>query len=544
MPIRINTGFEVGAPLPLDSRFELSKAEMLAVNDNVMPALYFALCTDDNAFYLYAKTNTVDQHTGKFRYMFDQDGPTDESEVISLISQYAASPSDMQTVQNQITAILADAPSDCNTFKEVSDILSLTPTESITDEEILSLFETYSGVRYGIKVDKNDSNPATRCTYMYDAEGMTPAKMVYTSGEEHFDMGSWGDAFFIKSNYPCMVKFDGTEDYKLDPEDHTKKLDGTASDVANLNYDGNAMSCFGQKIYLKEWSDDDYEYYVISDIQYDETYECKAFINKDGEEVDKIYCPMYKGYKDSNNKLRSISGTTPTGSTTTADEITYLENCGSRWQTLDWSTHELLSVLLLLMSCNDDSQAAFGQGRTTGGSSASSTNFATAGIYNDKGQFWGTNTTNNGDVKVFYIQSYWGNRFDRCMGCMTIGSQLYIKWNPPYSNAKTYTNLTTEATLLADGYIKATKADTTAYTVPTSSGYQGKCDNTWGRLPIATNGTQTTYNCDYYSYSSGTRLALFGGASRYGAYCGAWYVGLYSSADTSYWNIGASAYLK
>ena len=28
--------------------------------------------------------------------------------------------------------------------------------------------------RYGMKINKNDSNPATRCTYLFDAVGMTP----------------------------------------------------------------------------------------------------------------------------------------------------------------------------------------------------------------------------------------------------------------------------------------------------------------------------------------------------------------------------------
>ncbi|MGO5307593.1 hypothetical protein ACTQ1L_11795, partial [Agathobacter sp. LCP21S3_B2] len=35
--------------------------------------------------------------------------------------------------------------------------------------------------RYGMKINKNDSNPATRCTYLFDAVGMTPAAMNYGS---------------------------------------------------------------------------------------------------------------------------------------------------------------------------------------------------------------------------------------------------------------------------------------------------------------------------------------------------------------------------
>ena len=66
--------------------------------------------------------------------------------------------------------------------------------------------------RYGLKINKNDSNPATRCTYLFDAVGMTPAAMNYSTGA--FDFGDWGDVFFVKNNYPAMVRYDGTEDYQ------------------------------------------------------------------------------------------------------------------------------------------------------------------------------------------------------------------------------------------------------------------------------------------------------------------------------------------
>lgn len=76
--------------------------------------------------------------------------------------------------------------------------------------------------RYGMKINKNDSNPATRCTYLFDAVGMTPAAMNYSAGR--FDFGDWGNVFFVKNNYPAMVKYDGTEDYKLDPNDQRNCL--------------------------------------------------------------------------------------------------------------------------------------------------------------------------------------------------------------------------------------------------------------------------------------------------------------------------------
>ena len=41
--------------------------------------------------------------------------------------------------------------------------------------------------RYGVKIRKDDINPITRVTYLYDAVGMTPAHMDFSRGV--FDFG-------------------------------------------------------------------------------------------------------------------------------------------------------------------------------------------------------------------------------------------------------------------------------------------------------------------------------------------------------------------
>lgn len=68
-------------------------------------------------------------------------------------------------------------------------------------------------VRFGIKINKNEEDSNKRVTYLYDAVGMIPAVMDFVEGA--FNYGSWGGVEFVKNNYPCMVKFDGTEDYRL-----------------------------------------------------------------------------------------------------------------------------------------------------------------------------------------------------------------------------------------------------------------------------------------------------------------------------------------
>lgn len=63
----INAGFNVGSAVPIDSRTLLTYAQMRSVNENIMPDTYYCVCSEDKAIYVFDKTNTIDQTTGKFR---------------------------------------------------------------------------------------------------------------------------------------------------------------------------------------------------------------------------------------------------------------------------------------------------------------------------------------------------------------------------------------------------------------------------------------------------------------------------------------------
>ena len=78
-----------------------------------------------------------------------------------------------------------------------------------TAEAILQELSGARPKRYGYRVKIDESNPETRVEYLFDAVGMTPAKMDFAAGT--FNYGSWADLWFIRDNYPCMVKSDGSE---------------------------------------------------------------------------------------------------------------------------------------------------------------------------------------------------------------------------------------------------------------------------------------------------------------------------------------------
>ena len=66
MAINVSQAFHRTSANPVDESMALTKAQMLTVNDNLMPAYYFTICQDDGEIYLYDKTATASPTTGKF----------------------------------------------------------------------------------------------------------------------------------------------------------------------------------------------------------------------------------------------------------------------------------------------------------------------------------------------------------------------------------------------------------------------------------------------------------------------------------------------
>ena len=131
------------------------------------------------------------------------------------------------------------------------------------------------------------------------------------------DLGGWKD--WIDAHFtPVMLRSNGTVAYELNKDNQNYKKDGTtASDVANINYDGNAMLRI-KKFYIScstavvGSGSSAYSVHTvkISDTKKDSSYTCWGFVDANGKEKDYVYYALYNCHKDSNNKLRSISGVT------------------------------------------------------------------------------------------------------------------------------------------------------------------------------------------------------------------------------------------
>ena len=253
-----------------------------------------------------------------------------------------------------------------NTLKAVQGAI-----ERVAD----AISNSKTGVVYGFHIKKNESSPSGAVTYLRDAVGATPAPMDYTN--DVFNYGSWENAFFMPR--PCMLKSDGTVDYYLNPNDVSKKEDGTASDIGDASYDGNAMVEWGQngkKIWLKVVPDVDNlgASVYIADYQADADFHDYPFHNAAGQSMDHFYTAMFRGHLDSNNKLRSLSGKAVMKTKPAADEVTYAKaNNPTGKQMWNIDLHSdlfLINCLLILMGKSLDMQTVYGQGLVNSGSEA------------------------------------------------------------------------------------------------------------------------------------------------------------------------------
>jgi len=415
-----------------------------------------------------------------------------------------------------------------------NNILSIQQEQIVQNTDIATLRLALGTKIYGIRIDKQNVDPDTRVTYLYDAVGMTPAYMDFNSGS--FNYGSWADIWFIKDNRPIALKFDGTVDYELDHTDFTKKLDGTASDVSDPDYGGNFMSEM-PTVYVKRWEDSRYNYIAFSDKQVNSDFLAQAHTNASDTVNSAIYLPMFKGWKDSDDKLRSLMGTYPTGNTTGTNEVTYASNNSAGWQIWDKAKIDLIMDLIMLITKSTNCRAKIGNGDCQTYNASDTTNYGKmkSGYETDgttrsaSAQFYGsegTDVTNYGKhhMIAFYIEDLWGNRWERCLGFNLVDNVYKVKMTPPYvlDSDSTYQSLSVTPPSPTDGWLKNV-----------SSGV-------YGDVPTEVGASNTSGFANYFrKNASGNRLSRFGGTVHSGLSVGrCWRLDAFSWA--SIWSIGGS----
>ena len=383
---------------------------------------------------------------------------------------------------------------------------------------------------YAVHINMAEADPDSAVTFPsgYDNSAFSDnAYMDFTAGSFHY--GNWADAFFMPRS--CMLKFDGTVDYYLNEDDETKKEDGTASDVANINYGGNAMVEWG-KIYFGFKGDSDGNGYtfIVSDYP-GEGIDCYCNIDANGNEIDHFYTPKYFGSNDSSNRLRSISGQSNYVSQTGTTELSHAKANGNGWSTECYGDWTLIKHLLVLMSKSLDTQSKYGYGRCSGSSAIGQ------GTMNGKGRFWGDSSKTNG-VKIFGMENWYGNLWRRIEGSVTNSSGVQlVKMCYGTRDGSTADAYSTGGT----GYVSMSTANSTSGSGIQTMHVNDKC----GVTPkvLTGNTSPTTYFSDGYWYRNSC-YALVGGDFGSGLLVGAFFSYLsFAVSDTRVY-IGAAVSCK
>ncbi len=354
---------------------------------------------------------------------------------------------------------------------------------------------------FGVSIDLANSNPETAVTYTDDAVGIAAGS------------SAWDSQNIFKDIKPCVL-LNGVVQYYLNPNDFTKKADGTASDITSgtagdvmieIPKTGYKISTVGNTLTIKVTDNPDagadgFKYY--------------AHTRSTEGDREKLYIGAYLGYSAS-NKLRSLSGKTPyAGGTAPAGTIgtcrTLAQANGTGYDQVSFFPLTLLQCLFLIKYKNRDSQTALGRGYVDGNTAATAT-----GGTDKKGMFFGE-TTGKQQMKFLGIEDFWGNLRWWIDGLFSDASRNILTAFDNFNDTGSgYTSRGQGATANIGNYM---------------SKPQGSSET--GFIAKEVSASATTHFTDYaYLYAS--RLPSFGGSWSRGDRAGVFYLSVnYSASDS------------
>ena len=340
----------------------------------------------------------------------------------------------------------------------------------------------------GFDIDLDDSYPSTRVTYPSDVDNYKCTPVTASSD------GDWRD---LITNWifpkPCVLYPSGVVKGYLKENDYTKYLDGTdaTDDITDANNLGLNVMMEWPKIYTKRWEVNGVYSFRCSNVKVDDTYECWCNINDNGEEIDHFYTGVYLSSDTRDENIRqSISGASQTSETTTSAFTTKCQANGAGWGPEEAIDRMLINDLLTMVYKTTDIPLAILGGIAPGYNS-------TAGANNNNGMFYGSNA----GIKVFGMENWWtswgGNinsyaRYISGLYCNKGHISIKLPGNSEYTDVG-------EISGTSGGYINGTKT------------------TNFGRFPISTGGSSSTYESDALVYSTSYTYSAYatGGVDSY-----------------------------
>lgn len=335
---------------------------------------------------------------------------------------------------------------------------------------------------YGVVISDANTNPETAVTYTDNAIGMVGGST------------SWDSIYPFNDIRPFLVK-DGVEVVELNKNDFTKNISGGSVNITS-GASGDVMIRF-PKIWWKMYKEGGNQYVKYATKQVDSTWKALAHINsRTGLECDYVYISAYLGYSEG-EKLRSLSGRTPTVSTALTTFRLQAQANGSNYNQIGFYQLTMLQILYLIRYKNLDSQTALGRGYVDGNSEKTNT-----GGTNLKGMYYGE-VTGRLQMKFAGLEDFWGNCYYYIDGFRTNSS------NAMQIATKDFNDSGTGATVYPSGI-----SNTGGYI----SDIQGTTETAFN---IKTAGGSTTTRYSDYTYLYGDCFAAFGGNWSSGSDAGA-----------------------
>ncbi len=361
---------------------------------------------------------------------------------------------------------------------------------------------------YGVRIDTTDSNPETACEYTDNAVGMLAAH----GNNGAFNGGDWLTRYPFNSIRPCLFKNGAVVGY-LNPDNFAQFENGTDADIESG--DAGDVMIEIPKFYYKIGRNGNYVEVKIANALM-AGFTDYAFSYK-GESKDKFYIGAYLGYKDSNNKLRSLTGKTVTGNITIGAARTAAQANGAGYEQLSFNKLTALQVLYVVMFKNLNSQAALGQGYT------SASNFRDTGATDEKGMTYGTNTAASADdtVKFLGIEDFYGNLYQWVDGYVS-GNNIVLVADGNFNDT-------------GDGYESHARHGSVSYSY--IKDVEG--DNILAFTPKTGGASTTTYYADYGHIGNSAYVPYFGGYCGDGAIAGAFQLYCSYSASDAIPYVGA-----
>lgn len=336
--------------------------------------------------------------------------------------------------------------------------------------------KTKNSVIYGVRVMKNNSNPATCCTYIDSAVGIIPANSR--------GFGGWKDKFPFNKLRIVGLK-NGEVVGTVNPENKKHYLGGI-----RVPDDVDIMVEFPKVYWKVNTISNGYEI-RISEGKFDGA-DCYAH-KVGGVEKSHIYVGAFLGSVQG-GKLRSKADTVVTNRYSLSDYRTYAHNVGSGYEQLTWFTGKMLQILYLIAFRNLDSQKAFGMGGC-----AADNDRNMAGTTFDKGWIYGDTSDYYQCTCLFGVEGLW-DMFHCLIDGFLYNSSNHVLVNMQNrnfnNNASGYQDLGSFNLLSGHTAENFTDVLTT---------------NELVFVPTKNGGSDTTYYCDFGIVAKNSQYCLGGG---------------------------------